>query len=143
MKRIPSLNGLKDSSDTLKKKFTEEPVLMMPNQLKPFQIEANASKFATGAVLTQMDSNGDYHPVAFISRTLSSIEKTMRSIIENSLVSSELWRNGNTISKDQDLQPKFCPITKILPTLGKLRNSTDNKPVGLCIFQNMASSSHI
>ena len=42
-----------DSFDTLKKRFTEEPVLMMPNQSKPFQIEANTSKFATGAVLTQ------------------------------------------------------------------------------------------
>ena len=48
---------------------------MMPNQSKPFQIEADASKFATGAVLTQMDSNGDQHPVAFISRTLSLMER--------------------------------------------------------------------
>ena len=51
---------------------------MMPNQLKPFQIEANASKFATGAVLTQTDSNGDCHPVAFISRTLSPTERNYK-----------------------------------------------------------------
>src|SRR5271168_2309051 len=43
--------------DTLKKKFTEEPVLMMPDHSKPFQIESDASKVATGAVLTQLDSN--------------------------------------------------------------------------------------
>src|SRR5271168_4609584 len=30
--------------DTLKKKFTEEPVLMMPDHSKPFQIESDASK---------------------------------------------------------------------------------------------------
>ena len=64
-----------DSFDTLKRKFTEEPVLMMPNQSKPFQIEGDISKFATGAVLTQMDSNSDWHPVAFILRTLSPTER--------------------------------------------------------------------
>src|SRR5271168_2794766 len=45
--------------DTLKNKFTEEPVLMMPDHSKPFQIESDASKVATGAVLTQLDSNSD------------------------------------------------------------------------------------
>ena len=64
-----------NSFDTLKKRFTEEPVLMMPDQSRPFQIEADASKYATGAVLTQTDSNGDRHPVAFISKTLSPTER--------------------------------------------------------------------
>ena len=31
--------------DELKKRFTEEPVLMMPDQTKPFQIETDASKY--------------------------------------------------------------------------------------------------
>jgi hypothetical protein len=61
--------------ETLKTRFTEEPVLMMPDQSKPFQIESDASKYATGAVLTQMDVNGDRHPVAFISKTLSPTER--------------------------------------------------------------------
>ena len=45
--------------DELKKCFTEEPVLMMPDHTRPFQIETNAFKYAIGAVLTQLDSNGD------------------------------------------------------------------------------------
>ena len=45
--------------DTLKRKFTEEPVLMMPDQSRPYQIEADASKYASGGVLTQTDLNGD------------------------------------------------------------------------------------
>ena len=61
--------------DELKKRFTEEPVLMMPDHTKPFQIETDASKYATGAVLTQLDSNGDRHPVSFISKTLSPTER--------------------------------------------------------------------
>jgi RNase H-like domain found in reverse transcriptase len=38
----------------MKKRFTEEPVLLMTDQSKPFQIESDASKVATGAVLTQL-----------------------------------------------------------------------------------------
>jgi reverse transcriptase-like protein len=57
--------------DELKKCFTEEPVLMMPDHTKPFQIETDASKYATGAVLTQLDSNSDRHPVLFILKMFS------------------------------------------------------------------------
>jgi len=59
----------------MKKRFTEELVLAMPDHLKPFQIESDASNYATGAVLSQLDSNGDRHPVAFYSRTFSPAEQ--------------------------------------------------------------------
>jgi RNase H-like domain found in reverse transcriptase len=45
--------------DTMKKQFMEELVLLMPDQLKPFQIKSDASKVATGALLTQLDFNRD------------------------------------------------------------------------------------
>jgi RNase H-like domain found in reverse transcriptase len=45
--------------DTMKKRFMEELVLLMPDQSKPFQIESDASKVATGVVLIQLDYNGD------------------------------------------------------------------------------------
>ena len=35
----------------------------------------SASKYASGAVLTQLDSNGDRHPYAFISKTFSPTER--------------------------------------------------------------------
>ena len=47
------------SFDEMKKRFTEELVLAMPDHSQPFQIETDASKYATGAVLSQLDSNGD------------------------------------------------------------------------------------
>ena len=47
----------------------------MPDHSRPFQIEADASKYASGAVLTQTDVNGDRHPVAFISKTFSPTER--------------------------------------------------------------------
>jgi hypothetical protein len=61
--------------DTMKKRFTEEPVLLMPDQSKPIQIKSDASKVATGAVLTQLDLNGNWHPIAFLSKTFSETER--------------------------------------------------------------------
>ena len=69
-------NGMwQKAFDNLKKWFTEKPVLLMPAQSRPFQIELDASKVATWAVLTQLDSNGDRHPVAFLSQTFTDTEK--------------------------------------------------------------------
>jgi RNase H-like domain found in reverse transcriptase len=53
----------------------EEPVLLMPDQSKPFQIESDAPKVATGTVLTQLDPNGNRHPIAFLSKTFSDTER--------------------------------------------------------------------
>jgi RNase H-like domain found in reverse transcriptase len=48
---------------------------MMPDHSKPFQIESDASKYASGAVLTQTDINGDRHPVAFLLQTFTDTER--------------------------------------------------------------------
>ena len=71
-------NDCQQAFDLLKKKFTEEPVLMMPDHTKPFQIKSDTSKVATGAILTQLDSNGDRHPCAFLSKTLSPTERNYK-----------------------------------------------------------------
>ena len=47
----------------------------MPDQVKPFQIKSDVSKVATGAVLTQLDSNGNRHPVVFMSKIFTNTEK--------------------------------------------------------------------
>ena len=47
----------------------------MPDHSRPFQIELDASKVATGAILIQLDLNGDRHPVAFLSQTFTDTEK--------------------------------------------------------------------
>ena len=48
---------------------------MMPDQTKPFQIKSDTSKYASGAVLTQLDNNGDQHLVAFLSKTFNETEQ--------------------------------------------------------------------
>jgi len=48
---------------------------MSPQNSEPFQIEVNSSDFATGAVLSQqLAMDGKWHPIAFYSKSLSSVE---------------------------------------------------------------------
>ena len=56
--------------------MTTVPVLVSPQESDPFRIEADSSDFATGAVLSQQSTtDGKWHPVAFYSKSLSSVER--------------------------------------------------------------------
>jgi RNase H-like domain found in reverse transcriptase len=61
--------------NALKDKFGKTLVLLMPDSSKPFVIESDASKFATGAVLRQKDNNGDWHPCGYISHLFNETEQ--------------------------------------------------------------------
>jgi hypothetical protein len=64
-----------ESFDQLKKQFTEEPVLIMLDHLKPFQIQVDSSLFATGDIFSQIDTNGDRHPCAYLSKSLTKEQR--------------------------------------------------------------------
>jgi hypothetical protein len=64
-----------DAFLTIKDAFTRQPVLSMPDVSTPFFVMSDTSLTATGAVLMQKDSNGDLHPCAYLSKTLSSVER--------------------------------------------------------------------
>ena len=61
--------------DLMKKIFQESPVLLMPDPKKLFIVEADALKYASGAVLRQQDMNGDWHPCAYLSKSFSKTER--------------------------------------------------------------------
>ena len=63
-----------DTFTSLKHEFTKKPLLHTPDQLKPFKIECDASKYASRAILLQKDSNGNRHPVYFLSKSFSPTE---------------------------------------------------------------------
>jgi len=49
---------------------------MSPQDSVPFWVEVDSSDFATGAVLSQQSmTDGKWHPVAFYSKSLSSVEQ--------------------------------------------------------------------
>jgi len=59
--------------------MTTAPVLMSPQDLEPFQIEVDSSDFATGPVLSQqLTTDGKWYPVAFYSKSLSSVERNYK-----------------------------------------------------------------
>src|SRR6201995_4756021 len=83
--------------DSLKLAMTSAPVLLIPNPLQPYRVEADSSDFATGAVLSQLSLDDDkWHPAAFFSKALSPVEcnyeihdKEMLAIIR----ALEKWRH--------------------------------------------------
>ena len=54
--------------------LTTEPVLTHPDPEKPFELEVDASDYATGAILFQRDDRGKPKPLGFHSKTLSKEE---------------------------------------------------------------------
>jgi len=55
---------------------TTAPVLMSPQDLEPFWVEVDSLDFATGVILSQQSTaDGKWHPIAFYSKSLSSVER--------------------------------------------------------------------
>jgi len=61
--------------EELKRRFTMEPVLAVPDRDQEMRVEANASDYATGETLLVKGADGKWRPVAFISKSLSPAER--------------------------------------------------------------------
>ena len=89
-------NEQQKAFEDIKAEFTRAPVLLMPQDGKPFSLETDASKFATGGVLRQQDENGDWHPCGFISQSLNPAERNYE-IYDRELLAIirglEAWRH--------------------------------------------------
>jgi len=94
--------------DELEKTFTTKPVLVVPDLDKEFRVEADASNYATGGVLSIKYSDDLWRPVAFISKSLSNTERnydihdkemlavircleSWRHFLEGTAVKFEIW----------------------------------------------------
>lgn len=73
----------------LKSCLTAEPVLRNPDFSLPFILQTDASDVGIGSVLSQVDDNGEEHPIAFASRKLlprerryAAIEKECLAVVE-------------------------------------------------------------
>jgi hypothetical protein len=65
----------KKSFELIKTLITQEPILMLPDVNKPFEIRTDASDYAIGGVLFQRDEKGEEKPISFASRVLSKTEQ--------------------------------------------------------------------
>ena len=61
--------------EALKSLATSYPTLAQPDLDKPFEVEVDASNFATGAALMQRDDRNKARPVAYRSQTLNQAER--------------------------------------------------------------------
>jgi len=80
----------------LKAVFTTEPVLAIPDIDREMRVEADASDYAMGGVLSTKCEDGKWRPVAFISKSLNATEqnyeihdKEMLAVIR----CLEVWRH--------------------------------------------------
>ena len=65
--------------DRLKATCLQVPILAFPNFGKPFLLETDASGKGLGAVLSQKQSDGRYHPIAYASRIMTETEQRYHS----------------------------------------------------------------
>jgi hypothetical protein len=95
-KRFTWNPNAEEAFENLKQAFTSAPILVHANLEKPFMIEADASDFALGSILSQNGDDEKLHPVAFHSRKFEAAEinyeihdKELLAIVE----SFEQWRH--------------------------------------------------
>ena len=67
-------NSCQTTFNRLKNCFLTKPILHLPNTSKPFTIATNTSKYASGGVLLQTDSNGEWHPCSYLSQSFRLAE---------------------------------------------------------------------
>ena len=115
-------------------------MLMMPDHTRPFQIQVDSSLFATGGILTQMDINGDHHPCAYLSKSLTKEQRNYDTGDRELLAIVHALKNGGIIFKDQDTQPLSYLIT-ITSDISKYLKQLDNEwQDGHYIFLNLISN---
>ena len=77
--RVVLNEAARDAFHKLKKAVMSAPVLAYPDPNKEYLLKTDASKLGLGAVLSQKQANGRYHPVAFSSRALHGAEANFHS----------------------------------------------------------------
>lgn len=68
-------NEAQEAFENIKKAFITAPILVMPDPSKPMRIETDASDYAWGSVLSQLEDDGLWHPTAYISKSLTEVER--------------------------------------------------------------------
>ena len=68
-----------EAFQALKQACMNSPVLAFADYTKDFLLETNASREGLGAVLSQKQEDGQFHPVAYGSQALTTYEKNYHS----------------------------------------------------------------
>ena len=110
-----------EAFDHLKECITTTPVLVQPDNTKPYRLETDSSGYATGAILSQMGPSDKWHPVAYYSKSLSGAErnynihdkellsvvralKEWRHLLEGARHPIEIWNDHKNLAYFQTAQ---------------------------------------
>ena len=69
----------REAFERLKANCLQAPILAFPDFNKPFLLETDASGQGLGAVLSQKQADGRYHPIAYASRVMNETEQRYHS----------------------------------------------------------------
>ena len=100
-----------ESFQKLKNALSNVTALSTPDCTQPFQVHADASNFAVGCCLTQVDNKGNYKPIAFASQKLSGAQKNWATIEKEAyavlfgLKKFDRWLHGNSVEIITDHNP--------------------------------------
>jgi hypothetical protein len=61
--------------DDIKQAIAQEPILAHPNPDEPYILETDASGVAMGSILSQRQTDGKLHPVAFMSKSFNAAQQ--------------------------------------------------------------------
>ena len=67
-------NSCQNAFNWLKNCFLTKPVLHLPDTTRLFAITTDTSKYVSGGVLLQADSNGEWHPCSYLSQSFAMAE---------------------------------------------------------------------
>ena len=112
-----------EAFEELKKRFTQKPVLAVPDLDKKIRMKVDVSDYTTGGVLSMEGEDGKWRPVTFLSKSLNETErnyeihdkemlviirrlKSWRHLLEGAQFKFEIWidhKNLEYFIKTQNL----------------------------------------
>ncbi len=108
----------REAFDDLKKLLASSQVLTFYDPDKPIRVDADASEYGLGAVLSHIDEQGRDRPIEFISRTLTKAERNYAQIEKEALAIVRAIKRFHKYiyARDFQLYTDHKPLELILDT---------------------------
>lgn len=120
-----------EAFQTIKEKITSPPILIPPKLDKPYIVKVDASAYAVGATLAQLDENNKERPIRFFSKTLLDAETRYPAHEREALAIIKAFKhfrtylhNGQKITVYTDnaaVKSLFLPNNQLEPSARVLR----------------------
>ena len=113
-----------EAFERLKAACLQAPILAFPDFNKPFLLETDASGKGLGAVLSQKQADGRYHPIAYASRIMNDTEQRYHSNKQEFLALK--WA----------VTEQFHNICRLMEKIGRVCSQDRQQPAHLYLFLN-------